>query len=733
MYWQKLLLVSALSAGLTACGASSSSPDAPGEPQQGALPPVSSDSDASEEDLAPAGALACAGSPEKWEQFHDLRIYQVMTEAFIDGNPERDMNVSWGNSAHRGDIEGIRQSLDYIANTLNMNAIWLTPVFRMEELEAGQDVFADRLDGTGYFASNYFQIDPRFGTIDELRDLVDEAHSLGLYVFLDGVFGHFKENADQFPSPEGETLSTTGPEQAGVGREAQYPEDLAFYEEVIEFWTREVRIDGWRLDQANQVPTQYWNELRNTVQEVSGEVTYTNAEGEEVNPLGYMVAEVFEPNPGNIATAVYGSDNSPTLCSAFDFPLHFSMRDVFTQQDPSVTPLRQSFNLTESLTPGHAIPNTFLGNHDVPRFGDVLQRNDIEPDQASYYDRHRLAYTFMAGTSGPMTLYYGEEIGDEVDGFVGPADPNTCGEEGRYCEDHVARNDGKIEGLAVQSTGDTFQADAQQQQLRNFVADLMQLREQTPELRRGERTSIDPPASLNDQIYIDHKAYDDSSALLMLNVSDQEQSVNLVGENIASLGTLEELVLDEAVFEPSEDGLYTVTMPAVSARILNITEPDPDGLPEDDVGSGNLTGEGPLAACDTPDSDEPAPIGEPMFIRGTFAGGGSFGETPRDRQFSFKGDNLFQVVVNEPEATSYTFKFANSDFSYEFAVQDSADVIVGTEQVLAAAIGPGTESFIEIPEPGDYVFSFQLDEETAANGFGEEAGGLMMVSKCPEE
>jgi len=727
MYWQKTLLIAAVTSALTACGASSSSPDAPGEPVLGALPPVSTDSDSSDENLPPAGALACAGSPEKWVEFHDLRIYQVMTEAFIDGNPDADMNVAWGNSAHKGDIAGITQSLDYIANTLNMNAIWLTPVFRMVELEDGQDVFADRLDGTGYFASNYFEIDPRFGTVDELRDLVDEAHSLGLYVFLDGVFGHFKENAHLFPSPEGQTVTTSGPVQSDVGRVAEYPEDLAFYQEVIEFWTQELRIDGWRLDQANQVPPQYWQQLRNTVQEVSQTVTYTNSDGEEVNPLAYMVAEVYDGNPGNVTSAVYGSDNNPVLCSAFNFQLKERMRDnVFGITSADATTLRSAFDQTEIFSPEHALPNTFLGNHDMPRFGDILQRNGLEPDEPAYYDWHKLAFSFMSGISGPLTLYYGEEIGDEVDGFVGPLDGDpdgdNCGAVGRYCEDHVARNDGKVEGLPIQSTGEVFQANAQQQELRNFVASLMQLREDMPELRRGERTSIDPPASLNDAIYIDHKAYEDRASLVMLNLSEQEQSVDLAAADIASLGSLQEQLLDDQTFEPVEES-YTISMPALSARILNILEPDPEGLPEEPTGSSELTGEGPLAACDTPDSSDTPPLDVPMFIRGTFAGGGNFGETPRERQFRFKGDGLYQVVVNEPQETQYTFKFAGPDFQPEFAVQDSAMVLIGTEQVMAPAVGPGTESSITIPEPGDYVFSFRLNDTND--------GGIMMVSLCP--
>ena len=48
----------------------------------------------------------------------------------------------------------------------------------------------DKLDATGYFACDFFNVDPNFGSNVQLKKLVDGAHQRGLYVFLDGVFGH---------------------------------------------------------------------------------------------------------------------------------------------------------------------------------------------------------------------------------------------------------------------------------------------------------------------------------------------------------------------------------------------------------------------------------------------------------------------------------------------------------------------------------------------------------------
>ncbi|EMH73887.1 alpha-amylase, putative, partial [Entamoeba histolytica HM-1:IMSS-B] len=115
--------------------------------------------------------------------FNNLRIYQVMVSSFQDGDSSRGYCTGYGPSKHCGDLRGIINSLQYIKD-LGMNALWMTPIFNSNG--------GSQLDSTGYFAYDYFNVDPKFGTNDELHELINKAHSLGLYVILDGVFGHHK-------------------------------------------------------------------------------------------------------------------------------------------------------------------------------------------------------------------------------------------------------------------------------------------------------------------------------------------------------------------------------------------------------------------------------------------------------------------------------------------------------------------------------------------------------------
>ena len=145
-------------------------------------------------------------------------------------------------------LQGVLNALDYIKST-GVNALWLTPIFESAP-KAGQDHWTDRLDATGYFASDYFKVDPRFGTNAQFKALVEAAHARGLYVFLDGVFGHYKDNLVASPAgrrpanglclnDQGATY-TPGTHQAC----ANYadPATLAFFQEVATHWITEYKI-----------------------------------------------------------------------------------------------------------------------------------------------------------------------------------------------------------------------------------------------------------------------------------------------------------------------------------------------------------------------------------------------------------------------------------------------------------------------------------------------------------
>lgn len=116
-------------------------------------------------------------------------LYMLMPDRFADGNPDNNdikgMNPyktdrSQPNQRHGGDLEGIRRHLDYFKE-LGVTALWFTPV--LENNSPGGSYH-------GYATTDYYRVDPRFGTNDEYRRLTDEAHAKGLKIVMDMIFNH---------------------------------------------------------------------------------------------------------------------------------------------------------------------------------------------------------------------------------------------------------------------------------------------------------------------------------------------------------------------------------------------------------------------------------------------------------------------------------------------------------------------------------------------------------------
>ncbi|WP_155485796.1 alpha-amylase family glycosyl hydrolase, partial [Vibrio campbellii] len=485
------------------------------------------------------------------EQSNQLRTYQIMVESFVDGDSNIGHGTGYGTSHHNGDLQGIIDSLDYIQD-LGMNAIWLTPVFESEAID-GQDHWADRLDATGYFATDYFKIDPRFGDLETARTLVDEAHKRGLYVFFDGVFGHHKEGLIK-PSPSG--LLPSSPSNP-----VDYPASLDFYKEVATYWVKELKIDGWRLDQAYQVPTDAWTQIRKAVDEASQSVTYTNAEGDQVNPLGYMVAEIWK-GESEIASDAYGAADEPALCSAFDFPMRYRVVETLAVNESGVggrgVDWLDNGYQTHNQYPSHAQPNLMIGNHDLVRFGDLLQRGGLaDVNDAEYWQRHKAAFAFQAAYTGPITLYYGDEIGDQVDGFAAKEDNNTCAVRG-VCDDHVARSSAKVEGVTVT-------LDANQVDLKNYVKSLMTMRADHPALYQGSRTNL----VASNGSYVDLKVSGNDQVLFALNTFESARNIVLTEAQIGSNQALVDLITNQQI-TPS-NGLYQIPMSSLQGRFFKVT------------------------------------------------------------------------------------------------------------------------------------------------------------------
>lgn len=406
---------------------------------------------------------------------NELRIYQVMVASFQDGDPSIGYTQMWGpNEALKGgDLQGVINALDYIEN-LGCNALWMTPIFQSNTGD-------EKLKATGYFANDYFNIDNHFGTNEKFAELVEACHEKGIAVILDGVFGHnagyqlvASPNRNGILNP-GITPSTSNPVDYSGNSNS-----LKYYSDVARYWITEYKIDGWRFDQCYQVGLgdkdnnsgkfpintgagghNYWYDIRKVIEEAASS---NGTKGVDWGTLGYMVGEHWHGDQTVIqmgsVNAGYTSSSYGDMSKAasgyglngcFDFPSYYKVIQGFAQEWGGTT----TGNITTGLSylyktyteKGYSCkdddgtydvyyPNFMLSNHDLYRIGDLIKKKfSCEYDSEEYTKRNKVLLAAQCAYSGPITIYYGDEIGDHSVDLSG------------WGADNVARSSGKITGF----------------------------------------------------------------------------------------------------------------------------------------------------------------------------------------------------------------------------------------------------------------------------------------------
>ena len=116
-------------------------------------------------------------------------LYLLMPDRFANGNPDNDQIAGMAeykidrndpNARHGGDLAGIEQHLDYFSD-LGVTALWFTPV--LENNMTGGSYH-------GYATTDYYKVDPRFGTNEEYKQLIEKAHARGIKIVMDMIFNH---------------------------------------------------------------------------------------------------------------------------------------------------------------------------------------------------------------------------------------------------------------------------------------------------------------------------------------------------------------------------------------------------------------------------------------------------------------------------------------------------------------------------------------------------------------
>ena len=463
----------------------------------------------------------------------DLRIYHVMVSTFQNGDDSINYKkVGYGPGPFNGDIAGITKAVPFI-KSLYMNAVLSTPFMKSCELSGN----CTQLDSTGYFVSDYGSVDPHFGTGAEVIKLAKTLHDKGMYFFGDIAMGHMKtDNLKLHVDGVQGTLNTTdtclnlgGTYTNNDSKQicAKFPESLSFFTNYMYTYTQKWNLDGWRFDQGYQVPVDNQRGILNSL---------TDAATQD-STLGLAFAEIWGGNKDIKDYAITGKKDSG-IESAFAFQTRYAIVKTFATQEgakdidgqkKSASTLLDMFkdeqNVFKPEEEGVNIyPISFITNHDLVRFADLVRRAEYHKQISANQSKARTkaALSYLASLSGPISNFYGEEIGQSFTRYPAQPELNNEGnnfclvEGGNYiCDDNVSRAAGKIKD---------FNAD--EEEVKTYFTALMSLRAQMPALSMG-RTDL---LAQTDDYLVVRKQYSDnkvvkSTVLYGVNVSENKNVI----------------------------------------------------------------------------------------------------------------------------------------------------------------------------------------------------------------
>lgn len=312
----------------------------------------------------------------------DAVIYHIFLDRFYPGE-----GVPWKKPTNLsgffgGTLRGAIQKLDYI-QSLGCNAVWLSPLFASPTHH-------------GYDATDYYTVEPRFGTNAELMELIEKAHQYGIRVILDFVANHWSNHHPTFQAAQRDPDS----EYRAWYTWQRWPDEYTsffgvkgmpqlnlkhkpasdYLLECAQYWLRK-GVDGYRLDYAPGPPHTFWADFRKACK--------------TVNPDAFLFGEVVGHSEV-IASYV------PHFDGCLDFLLADALRRTFVLETSTLLEFEAFLGAHEVyFSDGFSLP-AFLDNHDMTRILYLAKE-----DKAKV----RLAALVLFTLSAPPVIYNGTEIG----------------------------------------------------------------------------------------------------------------------------------------------------------------------------------------------------------------------------------------------------------------------------------------------------------------------------------
>jgi alpha-glucosidase len=503
--------------------------------------------------------------PEQVPWWREAVIYQVYPLSFADSNGDG-----------YGDLVGVSDRLQYISDTLGVNAIWLSPFYKSP------------MKDWGYDCTDHTDVDPRFGTLDDAIALIDRAHDLGLKVIVDYVINHtsdehqwFLESSSSRDDPKRDWyvwrdrrdggppnnwvsvfggpmwtfdeataqwyLHTFLPSQPDLNW--RNPEVVEAMMDVVRFWM-DLDVDGFRIDAAHYMmkdprerdnppaPPDFKSPWK-AMGEYDDYLHLYDAGHPDVHEVHRTFRQVTDSYDRDILTigemhifdfpewaSYYGED-----LDEFSMPFNFHLMAA-DWDAPSARGVVESvyWNL-----PADAWTNWTLGNHDEKRLASRLPEG-----------HEGMAATLLLTLRGTPFLYYGDELGMRETAFAGVRSKDPWGNNVEGLSRDGARtpmqwssrpNAGFTEPdvepwLPVGSSFQTVNVEselADENSLLNLYRRLLALRKKSSALRGG--SFLSHPAS-TDEVFVYQRNSNDETLTVALNFGESGASVAVGSGNV---------------------------------------------------------------------------------------------------------------------------------------------------------------------------------------------------------
>lgn len=391
-------------------------------------------------------------SSDDWS-WRDASMYFAFTDRFKNGDVNNDAPAGCDDAPEStrwrgGDFAGIAERIEAgYFDDMGINALWISPV-----VDNPDGCFSGNLAGIkytayhGYFPVDFWTTENHFGSMAELRSMVNKAHEHGIRVLIDFVGNHCHTESPLWAehSEDGWFNSFTPCEPAwdkpvecwfqNYLPDFDYTKDpvVEFISDNAIFWIMETGVDGFRVDAVKHMSHNFIRTVRYKVDKYIEQPT---------GLMFYMVGETFMGEwgggTGDAEKVIKEYVNDWELNGQFDFPFYWKLLKAAGRNEGTFGELGSFLTAALPYWGPDAIMVSFIGNHDVPRFashaaGQIadmwgngskeqgITNPPVQPDDEATYAKTALAIGLSFTLPEIPLIYYGDEIG-----LAGAGDPDN--------------------------------------------------------------------------------------------------------------------------------------------------------------------------------------------------------------------------------------------------------------------------------------------------------------------